>query len=200
MSSSQCRTFPLLQAGGGGDGGGLRTPGADLDSPDSDGSAASGRDPPPGGALGDRMPAGARPEPPPPELPLPPAPAADVRPAKRPKRSDAWPPGSASSPFTIAAVKRGDEIVGWGCVCKQHHNEREVRAGNPIICKRQLTISGGLTSDETRRLLLAWLLEGLAIDDVAVPEARKAHMDIKPRELALRPEAEMAEVVRAIFP
>ena len=90
--------------------------------------------------------------------------------------------GSNWGPFAVAAVHSRGEHVGWGVVCGFHTD-----AARPHLkCKRQ--IRG--TSDEERRLLLAWLLRGSEVGTDLV-DAKTQHFAIAPRDLPLRDDHEL---------
>jgi hypothetical protein len=105
--------------------------------------------------------------------------------------------GDRSTPWgiwAIAEVVRNGTLIGWGATCGQHRDQDE---GNKIQCKRQLMLSG-LSSDDCRRMLKAWLLAGHRLPGDHA-KGRTAHMDIKPRGINPLPsEAELDEAADRI--
>lgn len=117
---------------------------------------------------------------------------------KRSRRSSVWPPGSRSSPWSIAEVMSKGQHIGWGASCRCHRNAADVAAGKSTECKKQLPFAG-LSSEETRLRVMAWLVAGSAIGDDD-DGGRSAHLKIKPRELPLLSEADYVAQALAVWP
>ena len=145
----------------------------------------------------------AEPLPPPAELvapdeppPLPPP----VHAERAPREAQAirWPAASASSPWTIAKIRRDGVHTGWGATCGLHFNEHEVRAGQRLTCKKTLQFCG-MSDEECRLRIIGWLIEGLGIDDTDA-DGRTLHLQVGPRDLPLLSEVDLERTGVARFP
>ena len=116
------------------------------------------------------------PAPPAPPVPPPPAPHAVARPRERVAAN--W------GPFQVIPVRKntdaGKIIIGWSVKCWRHED------GDGKICKKDL--SGD--TPENRIRLLEWLIRGAPIPDTH-PTGKTEHCKIGPRDLPLRPEADI---------
>ena len=93
----------------------------------------------------------------------------------------------------MAPIMSSGVQIGWGGSCKHHSNIRDAPSTQ---CKRQLPY-GGLSDNECKRRVQQWLLEGTEISEEC-HDAQDRHMAIKPRELVLMPEAEIASVLATV--
>ena len=101
--------------------------------------------------------------------------------------------GEPWGPFSLARIKRGGEIVGWGCSCNRHRNEGDVN----VTCQKQFTYGTGAkrrvyTVAEIISKLKYWLLLGYGVDHTN-PDARTQHRNINPADLAVLPDRELDE-------
>ena len=62
-----------------------------------------------------------------------------------------------------------------------------------------MAIAGGLSSDETRLRVMAWLLAGIEIPRDAA-QGRREHLRVNPRCLPLRSEQEFVDLALVAWP
>lgn len=87
--------------------------------------------------------------------------------------------------WKIAKVWSKGVHSAWGAECQMHSNSTD-----NVHCKKQLGISGGLTSEECRLRMMAWLLEGTSIArDSDTGRTEHVH-EVKPRQLLILTEQE----------
>ena len=101
--------------------------------------------------------------PPPPPLPPPAAPPVHVAALPRRRRVIPW------GPFTISPVYKGAEQVAWGGNCNCHYNAIH---NVHLKCCKQISGSG----NESKRLIMKWLILGQDIHNDDFFDARDAHV------------------------
>jgi hypothetical protein len=126
--------------------------------------------------------------------PPPPAPAGLGRAA----RAERWPPGSASTPWSLARISNKGVNSGWGATCTLHFCDAEMEQDLKRVCKKQLPY-GGLDDQECRLRVMAWLVEGLDID-VGAQYGRTDHLAVKPRLIVLPDEQVLVDRALLRFP
>ena len=124
--------------------------------------AVSDQEPPPPAPPPPPLPDDGGEPPPPPAPPPPPLPAAGNQPWGRGK----WDIGPVRSTTDDRVV------IGCGSHCRGHHD-----AGNPLVCKKSVTMGkSGLSYDILRLRMKRWLIAGLDDGDWDVDAKRAAHV------------------------
>ena len=120
--------------------------------------------------------------------PPPPPPVADVvapAPPPLPRNVRGIPWGD----WSLAPISRGGVLCAYGATCRNHSNG----PGDATVCKISRTLAHRgrvMSEDEARVRMKLWLLAGRDIDP-GQPNQRQLHLDIDPRSLPLRSEAEV---------
>ena len=124
----------------------------------------------------------------------------DDRPARE-LVGDQWPAASATTPWSIAPIRKKGVQIGWGATCACHTNAAEVAAGKKLECKKQLHKSKDMTFEQCRLLVLQWLVRGHTDIEVGDAEGRTKHVRaMQVRKFAPMSEEELTAAALAIWP
>ena len=129
---------------------------------------------------------------------LAPPPPAEPEGGAQARRGERWPPGSATTPWSIAPILRAGVRAGWGATCNLHFNNQEIEAGKNVTCKKQLPY-GDLDDRQCKLTVMLWLVSGLDIP-VAEDFGRKEHLKVPIRALALPDEQVLVDRALQRFP
>ena len=96
--------------------------------------------------------------------------------------------------WSVSPVTKRGVLVAWGASCNSHIDS------SGLACKAQLAVgvgAGAMSSDECKRRMQHWLLEGHAIPhNDGEGRSRARHMDVRPRSLPLKTADELAAMLR----
>lgn len=121
-------------------------------------------------------------------------PVALVAAAPRERRGEHWPTDVDNTTWKVAAVFQKAVHTGWGAECGCHHSDDDVAE---IKCKKMLMMGKTMSSDECKRRVQGWLLEGATIDTDDAGGRKNHVFGVNPRNLPLYSSEDLEAFARA---